>query len=77
MMKRKPTITPEMFAELAESQRLLAEEIGKLTKRKKPRITAEMRARWAESQRLLAEQIAKLDNKKIAERDAPRRTAES
>ena len=44
--------------------------------KKKPIITPEKRARWAESQRLLAEQIAKLD-KRIAERDAARRSAES
>jgi DNA-binding transcriptional regulator PaaX len=73
-MKKKPMTTAEMFAELAEGQRLLAEQIAKLTKRKKSRITPEMRARWDESQRLLAEQIAKLD-KKIAERDAKRAAA--
>ena len=45
-------------------------------KKKKPTITPEMRARWDEGQRILAEQFAKLE-KRIAERDAARRTAES
>ena len=35
-----------------------------------------MRARWDEGQRILSEQLAKLE-KRIAERDAARRTAES
>jgi len=45
-------------------------------KKKKPTITPEMRARWDEGQRILSEQLAKLE-KRIAERDAARRTAES